>query len=68
MASLTKSSKYVAINTADTPTDGYYIIKFISEAYMLKNNATIDGNIITADELFVKVQYTMQLCCVYINA
>ena len=30
---------------------------FTSEAYTLQNNTTIDGKIITADELFVKAQY-----------
>ena len=57
MASLVKSGKYGTINTAETSTDGYYVINFISEAYTLQNNATIDGKIITAGESFVKAKY-----------
>ena len=57
MASLVKSSKYGAINTADTTTDGYYVIKFISKVYTLQNNTTIDGQIISAGELVVKEKY-----------
>ena len=35
MSSLVQSSKYGAINTYDKTTNGYYVIKFISEAYTL---------------------------------
>ena len=35
MASLVQSGKYGAINTADTTTNGFYAINFISEAYTL---------------------------------
>ena len=42
------------MNTRDTLTNEYYFIKFISEAYTLQNNTTIDGNFITAGGL----QYT----------
>ena len=51
MASLVKYDKYGDINTADTTTNGYSVIKFISEAYTLQHNTTIDGNIITVGEL-----------------
>ena len=57
MASLFQSDKYVAIDTADTTNNGYYVIKFISEAYTLQNNTTIDGQIITTGELVVKAHY-----------
>ena len=48
MNSLVKSDKYGAINTACTTTNGHYVIKFISEAYTLKNNTRIDGQTISA--------------------
>ena len=57
MASLVQSGKYVTINTSDTSTNGYYVINFISEAYMLKNNKTMDRKTITAGESVVKAQY-----------
>ena len=57
MASLVQSVKYGAINTHYTTTNGFYVIQFISEAYRLKNNTTIDGQIIYEGELVVKEQY-----------
>ena len=57
MALLVQSGKYGATNTADTITNVFYVIKFISEAYTLQNNTTIDGQIISAGELVVKAQY-----------
>ena len=48
---------YDAFNTDATTTNGLYVIKFISEAYMLQNNTTIDGQVISAGELVVKSQY-----------
>ena len=57
MASLVQSDKYVAINTSETTTNGYYAIKLISEAYMLQNNTTIDGKITTTGELVVNTKY-----------
>ena len=57
MASLVESGKYGAINTTDTSTNGFYVIMFTSGAYTLQENTTIDGQIITAGELVVKVEY-----------
>ena len=57
MSSLVQSSMYCAINTDDTTTNGLYVIKFIPEAYMLQNNTTIDGQVISDGELVVKAQY-----------
>ena len=57
MASLVQSVKYGAINTDYTTINGYNVIKFISEAYTLKNNTTIDRQIINAAELGFKAQY-----------
>ena len=61
MASLVQSGKYGVINTADTITNGFYVIKIILEAYTLKNNTKIDGQIIYVVELVIKAQY---LCSV----
>ena len=35
MASLVESGKYGAIETADTTTNGFYVVMFTSEAYTL---------------------------------
>ena len=48
MASLVQPGKYDAINEADTETNGFYFIKFISEAYNLQDNTTIEVHIISA--------------------
>ena len=57
MASLFQSGMYGAINKDDTTTNGFYVIQFLSDAYTLQNNTTIDGQVISADELFVKEKY-----------
>ena len=64
MESLVESGTYGAINTTDTPTNGFYVIMFTSGAYTLQENTTIDGKIITAGELVVKAQY---LCSMQID-
>ena len=57
MASLVESGKYGPINTTDTTTIGFYFIMFLSEAYTLLDNTTIDRQIITSGELVFKSQY-----------
>ena len=57
MVSLVESGKYGTINTTDTTTNVFYVIMFTSKAYTLQDNTTIDGQVITADELVVKAQY-----------
>ena len=57
MASLVQYDKYGALNKDDTTTNVYYVIKFISEAYTLQNNTTIEGKIISAGELVAKEKY-----------
>ena len=57
MASLVESGKYGAINTTETKTNVFYVIMFISEAYILQDNIKIGGYIITTGKLFVKAQY-----------
>ena len=48
---------YGAINTDETTTNGFYAFQFLSYAYTLQNNTTIDGQVIYSGELFVKAQY-----------
>ena len=57
MASLVQSGMYGAINTYDNKTNLLYIIRFLSDAYTLQNNTTIDGQVISDNELVVKAQY-----------
>ena len=57
MASLVQPGMHGAINTYDTTTNGLYVIQFISEAYTLQNNTTIDGKIISSGEIVVREQY-----------
>ena len=47
MASLVQSGMHGVINTDYTTTNGLYAIQFLSEAYTLKNNTTIDGQVIS---------------------
>ena len=48
---------YGDINTDDTTTNRFYVIQFIAEEYMLQNNTTIDGQVISAGELVVREKY-----------
>ena len=57
MDSLFQSGKYGAMNTTYTSTMGYYLIKFLSEAYTLQDDTKCNGQIISAGEIFVKAQY-----------
>ena len=57
MDSLVQYGKYGSIKTADTTTNVFYVIMFISEAWILQNDTTIDGKNISAGELVVKAQY-----------
>ena len=61
MASLVQSGMYCAIITDDTTTNILYVIRFLSDAYTLKNNTIIDGQVISTGKLVVKAQY---LCSV----
>ena len=64
MASLFESGKYIAINTTDTSTNGFYVIMFTSGAYTLQENTKIDGQIITVGELVVNAKY---LCSMQVD-
>ena len=50
MASLVQSGIYGDINKYDTTTNGLYAIQFISEAYTLQSNTSIDEKVISAGE------------------
>ena len=63
-ALLVQSGMYGDINPDETTANLFYVIKFISDAYMLQNNTTIDRTFISSGELFVKAQY---LCSVQEN-
>ena len=54
MDALLQTDKYGAINTIDTTTMGYYVIKFVSESYTLQEETTCDVIIINSGELVVK--------------
>ena len=64
MASLVESGKYVALIKTEISTNGFYVIMFTSGAYKLQENTTIDGQILTSGELFVKAKY---LCSMQID-
>ena len=57
MASLFHSGIYGVINIDDNTLNGLCVIQFLSEAYTLKNNITIDGQVIYAGELVFEAQY-----------
>ena len=57
MAPLVQSGKYGAINTIDTSTVGYYVIKFVSDSYTLQDGTICNGKIISSGEQVFKSQY-----------
>ena len=48
MYKLVQNRKYGAINTSDPTTMGYYVVKFLSEPYRLKDKKKVDKQIIKA--------------------
>ena len=48
---------YGSINTDYNTSNVLYVIQFLSDSYRLKNNTTVDGQVISAGELVVKAQY-----------
>ena len=57
IASLVQSGIYGAIDKYDITPNGFYVIRFISEAYTLQNNAIIYVQVISSVELVVKAKY-----------
>ena len=57
MSALFQNGKYAAINTADSTTKDYYDAKLLSEPYTLKNDKTVENQVIKAGEIIVKLEY-----------
>ena len=53
MASILQVGKYGAINSSDTTTMGYYVVKYLSEPYTLQGKKTY-GQVSKAGKLLVK--------------
>ena len=56
MAELVQTGEYFAINATYTTTMVYYVIKLLSEAYVLQNDTTCNRQISTDGELVFKAQ------------
>ena len=56
MSSLVQPNNFGAMNKIDTSKMGYYVIKFVSEVYNLRDNTKCNVQIISAGELVVKAQ------------
>ena len=48
MSSLVQYGKYGSMNTTNTSTMGYYVIKFVSDAYTLQYDTTCEGQLISS--------------------
>ena len=51
MSAIFHNEIYGAINTSDTIKMGYYLVKLLSEPYMLQDNKTVENKVINAGEL-----------------
>ena len=61
MASLVYSGNHCNINTTYKTTLGFYVLKYVSEDYTLKDDTIRDGKISTSDEFVVKAQYLIYI-------
>ena len=61
MASLVQAGMHGANNTDETTKNGLYVIQFLSEAYKLQNNTTIDGQVISSGELISNTKYIFSM-------
>ena len=57
MSALVKTAKYCFINIADTKRMVYYVIKFTSESYTLREDTTCGGNFSLSGEIVFRDQY-----------
>ena len=57
MSLLVHNGKYGVINTAYPTIMGYYIVKLLSEPYILSDDKTVDKKVIKSVELIVKAGY-----------
>ena len=53
MASLVQTGKYGAINAIDPTTLRYYVVKYVSYAFIIQEDITTDGQDSKAGELSV---------------
>ena len=56
MESLVQSGKYGAINTVDTTTMEYYVVKDVSDTFILQKYKTYDGKVSKSGELEVRYE------------
>ena len=57
ISALFQNGKYGVINNADPTIMGYYVVKFLSEPYTLKDNKTVEKQVTKAGELILKEEY-----------
>ena len=61
MSSLVKNGKYGANNTPDTTTPGYYVVKFISEPYMLQLHKIVNKQVMNSGYIIVNAVYLIMI-------
>ena len=66
MSSLEQFGKYCDINATDPTTILYYVIKYLSEPYILQEYQTTDGQVIKAGEPLFKPEYLSLIKSKYI--
>ena len=54
MDSLVQTCKYGAINTNDTKTMRYYVVKYVSDTFTLQEDTTIDCQVNKSIELSIR--------------
>ena len=57
MSALVQNGEYGAINTEDTTTMGYYVVKLLLAPYKLQDDKTVNSQAIKSGELIVKAEY-----------
>ena len=57
MSALVQNGEYGAINTEDTTTMGYYVVKLLLAPYKLQDDKTVNNQAIKSGELIVKAEY-----------
>ena len=57
MSSLVQTGKYGAINAADPTKLGYYVVKYVSDTFILQEQIIPDGKVIKAGEMVGRSEY-----------
>ena len=57
MKSLVQTGKHGAINAADPMTMGYYVVKYVSDAFKLQEDITTYGQVSNAGEMLFISEY-----------